>query len=76
MRSKYSSNGSKSLSSLSNTSVKSNKIPFKLRQATEKAKIFADQIEQQAKTKLELMQRRQGLEEAETLNAVTEAKEK
>ena len=49
---------------------------FKLRQDTEKAKIFADQIEEQAKRKLELIKRRQELEEAEILNAVAEAKEK
>ena len=47
-----------------------------LRQDTEKAKIFADQIEEQAEGKLELIKRRQDLEEAETLNAVAEAKEK
>ena len=45
MRSKYSSKGSKSSSNSSNTSVKSNENLFKLRQDTEKAKIFADQTE-------------------------------
>ena len=49
---------------------------FKLRQDTGKTKIFADQIEGQAKRKLELIKRKQELEEAETLNAVAEAKEK
>ena len=76
MRSKYSSKGSKSSSSSSNTSVKSNESLFKLRQDTEKAKIFVDQIEEQAKRRLELIRKRQELEEAETLNAVAEAKDK
>ena len=76
VRSKYSSKGSKSSSSSSNTSVKSNKSLFKLRQDTGKAKIFADQIEEQAKRKLGLIKKRQELEEAETLNAVAEAKDK
>ena len=76
MRSKYWSKCSKSLSSSSNTSVKSNKILFKLRQHTEKAKIFADQIEEQAKRKLELIKKGQELKEAETLNAVAEANDK
>ena len=76
VRSKYSSKSSKSSSCSSNTSVKSNESLFKLRQETEKAKIFADQIEEQAKRKLKLIKRRQELEEAETLNAVSEAKEK
>ena len=51
MRSKYSSKGSKSSSSPSKTSVKSNES------LTEKAKIFADQIEEQAKRKLELIKK-------------------
>ena len=76
MRSKYSSKGSKSSSSSSNTSVRSNESLFKLRQDTEKAKIFGDHIGEQAKRKLELIKRRQELEEAETLNAVAEAKER
>ena len=76
VRSKYSSKGSKSSSSSSNTSVKSNKSLFKLRQDTGKAKISADQIEEQAKRKLGLIKKRQELEEAETLNAVAEAKDK
>ena len=76
MRFKYSSKGSKSSSSSSNTSVRSNESLFKLRQDTEKAKIFADHIGEQAKRKLELIKRRQELEEAETLNAVAEAKER
>ena len=75
MRSKYSSKSSNSSSSSSNTSMKSNKSLFKLRQDTEKVKIFVDQIEEQAKRKLELIKGRQELEEAETLNAVAEAKE-
>ena len=56
--------------------MKSNESLFKLPQDTEKAKIFADQIEEQAKRKLELIKKRQELEEAETLNAVAEAKDK
>ena len=76
MRSKYSSKSSKASSSSSNTSVKSNESLFKLRQDTEKAKIFADQIEEQAKRKLEVIKRRQELEEAETLNVVAETKER
>ena len=76
MRSKSSSKGFKFSSSLSNTSLKSNESLFKLRQDTEKAKIFADQIEEQAKRKLELIKRRQELEEAETLNTVVEVKGK
>ena len=75
VRSKYSSKSSNSSSSSSNTSMKSNKSLFKLRQDTEKVKIFVDQIEEQAKRKLELIKGRQELEEAETLNAVAEAKE-
>ena len=47
-----------------------------MRQDTGKTKIFADQIEGQAKRKLDLIKRKQELEEAETLNAVAEAKEK
>ena len=54
MRSKYSSKGSKSSSSSSNTLVKFSESLFKLRQDKEKAKIFADQIEEQTKRKLEL----------------------
>ena len=76
MRSKYSSKGSKSSSCSSNTSVKSNESIFKLRQDTGKPKIFADQIREQTKRKLELIKKRQELEEGETLNAVAEAKEK
>ena len=72
VRSKYSSKSSKSSSSSSNTSVKSNKSLSK----TEKAKIFGDQTEKKAKRKLELIKRRQKLEEAETLNAVAEANER
>ena len=63
------------MSSSSNTSLKSNKSLFKLRQDTEQAKKFADQIKQQAKRKLELTKRREELEEAAILNAVAEAKE-
>ena len=76
MRSKYSSKGSKSSSSSSSTSVKSNESIFKLRQDTGKPKIVADQIKEQTKRKLELIKKRQELEEGETLNAVAEAKEK
>ena len=76
MRSKYSSKSSKSSSSSSYTSTKSNESLFKFCQDTEKAKIFTDQIEEQAKRKLDLIKRMQELEEAETLNAVVEAKEK
>ena len=72
VRSKYSSKSSKSSSNSSNTSVKSNKSLSK----TEKAKIFGDQTEKKAKRKLELIKRRQKLEEAETLNAVAEANER
>ena len=57
MRSKYSSKGSKSSSSSSNTSVKFIESLFKLRQDKEKAKIFADQIEEQTKRKLELVKK-------------------
>ena len=56
--------------------MKSKESLFNLRQDTKKAKIFADQIERQVKRKLELMKRRPVLEEAETLNAVAEAKER
>ena len=56
--------------------MKSNESIFKLRQDTGKPKIFADQIKEQTKTKLELIKKRQELEEGETLNAVAEAKEK
>ena len=76
VRSKYSSKGSKTFSTSSNTLVKSNESLFKLRQDIEKVKIFADQIEEQAKRKLELIKKRQELEEAETFNAVAEAKDK
>ena len=76
MRSKYSSKSSKASCSSSKTSVKSNKSLFKLHQDTEKAKLLAEQIGEQAKRKLELIKRRQGLEKAETLNAVAEAKER
>ena len=76
VRPKYSSKSSKASPSSSNTSVKSNKSLFKLRQDTEKAKIFADQIEEQAKRNLELIKRRQELVVAETLNAVVEPKER
>ena len=55
--------------------MKSKETLFKLRQNTEKAKIFADQIEKQAKGKLEFIKRRQELEETETFNIVAEAKE-
>ena len=54
VRSKYISKSSKASFSSSNTSVKSSESLFKLRQGTEKAKIFADQIEEQAKRKLEV----------------------
>ena len=47
MRSKYSSKSSKSPYSSSNTSVNSNKSFLKLCQGTAKAKIFADQMEEQ-----------------------------
>ena len=57
VRSKYSSKGSKSSSSSSNTSVKPSESLFKLCQDTEKANIFADQIEEQAKRKLELIKK-------------------
>ena len=57
MRSKYSSKGSKSSSRSSNTLVKFSESLFKLRQDTEKAKIFADQIEEQTKRKLELVKK-------------------
>ena len=57
MRSKYSSKGSKSSSSSSNTLVKFSESLFKLRQDKEKAKIFADQIEEQTKRKLELIKK-------------------
>ena len=57
VRSKYSSKGSKSSSSSPNTSVKFSESLFKLRQDTEKAKIFADQIEEQTKRKLELIKK-------------------
>ena len=76
VRSKYSSKISKVSSSSSNTSMKCNESLFKLCQYIEKAKIFADYIEEQAKRKLELIKRRQELEEAETKNAVAEAKER
>ena len=76
VRSKYSSKGSKTFSTSSNTLVKYNESLFKLRQDIEKVKIFADQIEEQAKRKLELIKKRQELEEAETFNAVAEAKDK
>ena len=56
--------------------MKSNESLFKLRQDTEKSKIFADQIEEQAKRKLELIKRRQELEDDEISNAVAEAKER
>ena len=59
VRSKYSSKSSKASSSSSNTLVKFNESLFKLRQDTEKAKIFADQIEEQAKRKLEVIKRGQ-----------------
>ena len=57
MRSKYSSKGSKTFFTSSNTLVKSNESLFKLRQDIEKAKIFADQIEEQAKKKLGLLKK-------------------
>ena len=57
VRSKYSSKGSKSSSSSSNTSVKFSESLFKLRQDKEKAKIFADQIEEQTKRMLELIKK-------------------
>ena len=76
MRSKYSSKGSKSLPCSSKTFVKSNESLFRLHQDTEKTTIFADQIEQQAIRKLELVKKRHELEEAEILNAVAEAEEK
>ena len=44
VRSKYSSKSSKASSSSSNASVKSNESLYKLRQGTEKAKIFADKL--------------------------------
>ena len=56
--------------------MKSNKSLFNLRQDTEKAKIFANQIKEPAKRKLELIKRRQVLEKAKTLNVVAEAKGK
>ena len=46
--------------------MKSNKSLFNLRQDTEKAKIFANQIKEPAKRKLELIKRRQVLEKAKT----------
>ena len=76
MGSKFSSKSSKSSSSSSNTLVRSKECLFKLCQDTEKAEIFADQIEQQATRKLELVKKRQELEEAEKLNSEAEAKEK
>ena len=45
--------------------------PFKLRQDTTKAKLFVEQ----AKRKLDLIRKRQELEEAEALNTLVEAKE-
>lgn len=59
--SKHTSNGCKSLSITSNTSIKIQKRLFKLRQDAEKAKIFAVQIEELAKRKLELIKRKQTL---------------
>ena len=56
--------------------MKSKECLFKLRQDTEKAEIFADQIEEQATRKLGLIKKRQELEEAEKLNSEAEAKEK
>ena len=56
--------------------MKSNKSLFNLRQDTEKAKIFANQIKEPAKRKLELIKRRQVLEKAKTINVVAEAKGK
>ena len=56
--------------------MKSNESLFKLRQDTEKSKIFVDQIEEQTKRKLELIKRRQELEGDEISNAVAEAKER
>ena len=56
--------------------MKSNESLFKLRRDTEKAKMFADKIEEKAKRELELIKRRQDLEETETLNAEAEANER
>ena len=61
VRSKYSSKGSKTFFTSSNTLVKSNESLFKLRQDIEKAKIFADQIEEQAKRKLGLIKKKTGV---------------
>ena len=76
VRSKYLSKSSKSSPSSSSTQVKFNESLFKLPQDTEKAKIFAGQIEEKTKRKIELIIRRHELEKAEILNAVAEAKEK
>ena len=67
MSSNYSLKGFKCLSSLFN---KIQRKSFKLHEGTGKAKIFADQIDKQAKRKLEFIKRRQELEEYETLNAI------
>ena len=56
--------------------MKSNESLFKLRRDTEKAKMFADKIEEKAKRELELIKRRQDLEETETLNAEAKANER
>ena len=73
--SQSSSNGTSSSSTSSKASVKSKENLLKLRHDTTKAKLFVAQSEEQANRKLDLIQKRQKLEEAETLNTLVEAKE-
>ena len=73
--SKSSSKDTSSSSTSSKASAKSKENLFKLRQDTTKAKLFVEQAEEQAKRKLDLIRKRQELEEAEASNTLVEAKE-
>ena len=73
--SKSSSMRTSSSSASSKASVKLKESLLKLCQDTTKAELFVEQAEEQAKKKLDLIRKRQVLDEAETLNTLVEAKE-
>ena len=73
--SKSSSKRTSSSSTSSKTSVKSKEKLLKLRHNTTKTKSFVEQAKEQAKRKLDLIRKRQALQEAETLNTLVKAKQ-
>ena len=74
--SKGSSKRTSSSSVSSKTSVKSKENLLKLRHNTTKTKSFVEQAKEQAKRKLDLIRKRQELQEAEILNTLIEAKQR